>query len=475
MKKRNLFAQTAVASAMVAMSLGANAAISNATGTTFAAEIFGTGSDAVTLINASSALNPTFTMGVDRTVAASTFQVKYTLANAVFQTAATSGSVTIGGNCAANTACTGTISVRSGGAAGDSSVTFDVTPTTNPFVTGNTTLTLVVPNLKGASALGTAGAKIQATIALSDLYGALDTSGNHTATLATSAAGLSATATAATGTTAAPYSGTIDAISQSSKYFTNGSTANSATVSLGTVAFAGTTNGMAADGTTTLSTSSSDTIAVTLSGDFSAAVGVANKMGVFLSTNAANCTTVSAIAATTLTATSVTFANVAGNTTNTAVCMTVDGATAIVPTTPSLTASYTPATTTSKTLNITSTNLLPLALNVTQKDVRHYIPAAVTNYSQVIKLINTGSTATQFNVALISEATGTVGTAVPIGASIPVRGALRLSQGDIETAIGTQSGTVRPRLRFTAATSSFDVQSFVNTPNGAYSNITGAE
>lgn len=124
---------------------------------------------------------------------------------------------------------------------------------------------------------------------------------------------------------------------------------------------------------------------------------------------------------------------------------------------------------------LAATNMWPLALNGAQVDVLNYIPSAVTGYIQTVRLINTGAISAQASVAVINEATGVVGTAVPVGASIPAGGSLRLSQAQIETAIGAQAATVRPRLRFTAPTNGLKAQSLFNNANGAYTNLSGIE
>jgi hypothetical protein len=142
---------------------------------------------------------------------------------------------------------------------------------------------------------------------------------------------------------------------------------------------------------------------------------------------------------------------------------------------PTVTASYTKASTAYTGSTLAASTGYDLTNNGQIVDVLNYIPAAVTGYIQTVRLINTGTVDAQASVAVINEATGVVGTAAPIGAVIPAGGSLRLSQAAIEAVIGTQAATVRPRLRFSAATNSLKVQSLFNNANGAYTNLSGIE
>lgn len=160
---------------------------------------------------------------------------------------------------------------------------------------------------------------------------------------------------------------------------------------------------------------------------------------------------------------------------NNYVCMTVPATNATIPVTEP-TASFTYAKAAATDLADTAAGTLySLQQNGATAELRNYIPAAVTGYINVARVINTGSISAQVSVALIDEASGVVGTAVPVGGVLPAGAAMRLTQTQIEAAVGTLSASVRPRLRFTAPTNGLEVQSFANTPNGAYSNISGKE
>lgn len=160
---------------------------------------------------------------------------------------------------------------------------------------------------------------------------------------------------------------------------------------------------------------------------------------------------------------------------NNYVCLTVPTSVATIPVTEP-TASFTYAKTAGTDTADTATGTLySLQQNGATVVLRNYIPAAVTGYVNVARVINTGSIAAQVSVALIDERTGVAGTSVPIGGVLPAGAAMRLTQAQIEAAVGTVPANARPRLRFTAPTNGMEVQSFANTPNGAYSNIGGTE
>ena len=124
---------------------------------------------------------------------------------------------------------------------------------------------------------------------------------------------------------------------------------------------------------------------------------------------------------------------------------------------------------------LAATPMYDLGYNGASVTVRNYIPSGVTGYIQTVRLINTGnSTATAF-VSLIDDTTGVATTPVAVGSPMAPGSAQRLSQAAIETAVGPIAATARPRLRFTAATSTIEAQSFFNNANGAYTNLVGQD
>ncbi len=158
------------------------------------------------------------------------------------------------------------------------------------------------------------------------------------------------------------------------------------------------------------------------------------------------------------------------------VCLNAGTATspAIPVTTPTASFTYAKAVTTD-VADVAAGTLYALTQNGATAILRNYIPAAVTGYIMVAKVINTGSSDAQISVALIDETTGVPANAVPIGGTLAAGASMRLTQTQIEAAVGTLGAAVRPRLRFTGPTNALEIQSYVNTPNGAYSNISGIE
>ena len=129
---------------------------------------------------------------------------------------------------------------------------------------------------------------------------------------------------------------------------------------------------------------------------------------------------------------------------------------------------------------LAATNLYDLGYNGASVTVRNYIPSGVTGYIQTVRLINTGSSAATAYVSLIDDTTGAASTPVAVGSSMAAGSSYRLSQATIEAALGYTAAspmpsTIRPRLRFTAATGSMEVQSLFNNTNGAYTNLSGQD
>lgn len=124
--------------------------------------------------------------------------------------------------------------------------------------------------------------------------------------------------------------------------------------------------------------------------------------------------------------------------------------------------------------NTANGNLLNLQQNGATVTMRSYLPAALTGYFVVARLINTGTIAAQISVQLVNE-DGTTGTSLPIGTPVAPGGVARFNQSAIEAVIGTLPSTARPRLRFSAPTNGLELQTIFNNSNGAYNNISGTE
>ena len=119
--------------------------------------------------------------------------------------------------------------------------------------------------------------------------------------------------------------------------------------------------------------------------------------------------------------------------------------------------------------------LQALSTNGATYDLRNYVPAAVTGYSNFVRVINTSTGTVTLTVARIDPATGVVGTAGTVG-TIVGRGATTFTPAQIETAAGGAfTSTDRPRLRFTATGGTLQVQSMLAQPNGTITDANGAQ
>jgi hypothetical protein len=151
---------------------------------------------------------------------------------------------------------------------------------------------------------------------------------------------------------------------------------------------------------------------------------------------------------------------------------------------PSITASLAgPTALAVQPVSLASTPLYNLLSNGGSAYVREYIPAAVQGYTTFIRVINTGGVTANVNAAIVSDVTGTTGTAGVIATAIPPNGAVTLSSSQIEAAIKTAGGVApagtpgassgfRPRL-FVSAPTTIAVQSFISDANGNFSEVSG--
>jgi alpha-tubulin suppressor-like RCC1 family protein len=124
----------------------------------------------------------------------------------------------------------------------------------------------------------------------------------------------------------------------------------------------------------------------------------------------------------------------------------------------------------------TTTNRLSPVTVTYPVDIRSYIPAAkaINGYKGYLRVINTGTTATPVNVAVIDGATGVVGSSAQLVASLPTGAAVTFSAPEVEVALGTPlPANDRPRIRVTA-TGPIEVQSFMANPEGVVTQISGA-
>ena len=236
---------------------------------------------------------------------------------------------------------------------------------------------------------------------------------------------------------------------------------------------------VAADGATTFNMAGnylggSSTLNAVLTGNFGAAVGTGGK--VFLSSTA-NCSSITATA--TVNATTATFAGVTTPVTGVSsfVCMQVNTSnTILIPaTTPTLVTTVTGATAATASLVSASASLYPLVNNGALIRVNSYIPASSVGYSSFIRVINTGSVAAPVTASVVDQVTGIAGTASVIVSSLAAGGSTTLTSTQVEAAVGTIATSAnRPTLQITAPTS-LAVQSFMLSPNGTFTLVSGQE
>jgi hypothetical protein len=134
-----------------------------------------------------------------------------------------------------------------------------------------------------------------------------------------------------------------------------------------------------------------------------------------------------------------------------------------------------PTSTTDLPGSVAATTGFALDYNGSQVDVRNYVPAAVTGWTTIVRVINTGTVAAKVSGAVIDETTGAVGTAGTLVTSLAAGAAATLNSTDIEAALGPIGSAARPRIRITAPTNTMDVQTYVFNPNGNFSIIHGKE
>lgn len=157
MFKKTLMA-TAVSVAALGITQGALAAVSqtSANSVTYATELFGTGASATVLTNGAD-ITLTTDAAIDAGEAA---DITFTLTNATFGQAVTLGDVTVNGAAGGDVNGAATVTLKSGGAVGDSSVTINVDVTA--AFDANDTVSLNVAAIQEAAALATAATKVTA-------------------------------------------------------------------------------------------------------------------------------------------------------------------------------------------------------------------------------------------------------------------------------------------------------------------------
>ncbi len=504
MKKRSLVLQAAVACAIGAMAGAANANIGTAN-RTFAVELFSGSSPSTTAIS----LAPISYQFTGPVAAASTFYVYVGLSGgATFTTAALTAAMV--GAASDGSAIDSAGTAASGGTvqtvvlATDSTYArFTVVLNTGKSISSSSVFTFTPPNLPGTvknanGALSTVGGTLTATWVNNSTAttgtipaGDIDSGGTHSGVVATSAQGITLTGAASS---AFPFNsqGAIEtskidlsATPTSSKFTTGVNSASTTVINLGAIR-AKNNSAIGAD----LTAYTIANMATTLSYTVAAPAGFFAPMGktgqTWLSTSAADCsatlgssastvfsTAASAAAATTITVTGVTAPATA---TNYFVCMSIDSTNAAIGGTPTMAPTLVHAnTSTDSNEALAAFNLYSLTTNGQSKYVRNYVPAAVTGWTNFLRIINTGSITADVSAAVVDEATGVAGTAAVILTGLKAGAATTINSTQIEAAIGAQSSSARPRLLITAPTNALEVQNFLFTPNGSFSVNQGTE
>lgn len=526
MKKRNVVLHTAIASALLAMAGAASAGNLSASNTVFATEVFGPTFTATTGIRPGPITHTITASGGIVINAGGKIYYSVRLVNGTFSVApllaqltGTALAVGGGGNGVVSDAVLST---------DRTTATFAITYTANATLGVGSTLvyTPIAAAVDGVnSTMAVASTTITATTSLSAVTPAVvapsltTTPNTGTALSAELDGGVTTAAVVATSTPAVVFAvtpsssfplgysliagtgvgqagvletGRVDllAVSPGSRFTTPGATlsnANSATViNLGAVVM-GNTAGVQvkADGTTAYLINGSVT-ANKLGGTVVGAFKTGSTMQ--LTTDAA-CTTAVATAptgaftlGTTFTFTDSTVPGIAaleGASVPSFICLTTPGTTGTV-TLGAATANFAVTAAnhvaTTDAGNTASGTLYNLRQNGATVTVRNYMPASFApGFSQVIRIINNGTSTAQVSVAVINDSTGVTGAAVPVGSPVAAGGVMRLSQSQIETALGAAiDSTSRPRLVFTAPTSSMEAQSLMLS-NGVYTNLSSIE
>lgn len=145
--------------------------------------------------------------------------------------------------------------------------------------------------------------------------------------------------------------------------------------------------------------------------------------------------------------------------------------------TPTVAFTYDKASTSYMDEVVASFNGYALTTNGQTKIVRSYIPAAAVGYTSFVRVINTGAVDAPVTGQFVNEDGSTPSAAGVIIATLKAGGSKTLTSSEIETAMGVApAGATRPRLRLTAATNGLEAQSFFLTnANGNFSDATGAQ
>lgn len=119
-----------------------------------------------------------------------------------------------------------------------------------------------------------------------------------------------------------------------------------------------------------------------------------------------------------------------------------------------------------------------LTYNGSSVTTNTYFPVAIGQfgYSTYTRVVNTGSIAAPISAAFVDGGTGLAGTSAVIISSLPAGAAVLLPNSTIEAALGVSPVvSARPRLQITAPTNRMTVQSYVQSANGTFSEVSSSQ
>lgn len=489
MKKRNLFLQTAIASALMVVAAGAQAGTMSGTAA-FATENFGPTSTAATGI-ATPAIVYTFnTPGGIVVNPAGVIFAYYRVSNGIYSTAPLAGQfstttgLTIGTPVLSSDSTTVRVPLTNGTAANITigvGNTLTYTGIANAITNVNTVLNTTSGTVSIQGSVSTTSASPNTgTATPADLDNGL----SNTLVFATAKSAITAAVTPSSSLTTVETA-KVDLTSSSgagARFTTPGNTlsnVNSATVlNLGSLMFTNVASVLRTDASTAYSIATSTT-ALGLSGTVTGSFKTASTMA--LTTDATCGIGIAGGSAGTLNAGLTTFTFAAGTIPTTAVanyvCLTVPATTGAIPAnTPA--ASFSVAKSTSTDAATTASgNLYALTNNGATVDVRTYIPVGTIGYQSFLRVINTGTIGAAVTGQFVYQ-DGSFSTAAVLVASLAANGSTTLTSTQIEAALGTPAVTAgaRPRVRITAPANGLNVQSFIlNTASGAFTEVSGAQ
>ena len=261
--------------------------------------------------------------------------------------------------------------------------------------------------------------------------------------------------------------------------FTTGVSTNSTTVAnLGSIVFTNVASTFGLNGTTAY-TLSANGVATGLSGTVTGLFKTGSTAT--LTTDPACTAVIAAGSAGVLNAGLTAFAFTGGTLPTTAVvnyvCLTTPATTAVIPATTPAGAFSVAKTISTESASVASGNLLALATNGQTYEVRSYVPLSVPGYTSFVRMINSGNIAGVVVSGQFINADGSLGTVFPL-TTLAAGGSITMSSTDIQAIMGAPVGgsSARPRLRLTAPTNGFSVQSQLsNNASGVFTDFNGAQ